>query len=146
MRMTTRGLYAIKAILYLVTISEEQKPVSLSKIAQIENLSPEFLQQIFYKLRKAGIIKSSRGPGGGFSLNKKPEEISAYDVLYAVGETLEIVPCIPWRSTKKVCPRFDTCDVGPFWIEMENIIVEYAKSKSLKDISLARTHQEVISD
>jgi len=92
MRMTTRGLYAIKAILSLVAISEEQKPVSLNKIAQIENLSPEFLQQIFYKLRKAGIIKSSRGPGGGFSLNKKPEEISAYDVLYAVGETLEIVP------------------------------------------------------
>ena len=95
---------------------------------------------------KAGIIKSSRGPGGGFSLNKKPEEISAYDVLYAVGETLEIVPCASRRSTKKACSRFDTCYVGPFWKEMENIIVEYAKSKSLKDISLARAHSEVMSD
>jgi Rrf2 family iron-sulfur cluster assembly transcriptional regulator len=136
--MTTRGLYALKAILTLAELSSEQKPVSLQKIAQIEGLSPEFLQQIFYKLRKAGIVKAFRGPGGGFSLGKKAEEISAYDILFAVGESLEIVPCAFQKNTKKPCPKYECCDAGNFWLGMERTIVEYAKSRYLPDLS-ART-------
>ncbi|GAB6277746.1 MAG: Rrf2 family transcriptional regulator [Rectinema sp.] len=134
MRMTTRGLYALKATLTLAKLSTEQKRVSLQRIAQIEGLSPEFLQQIFYKLRKAGIVKAFRGPGGGFSLNKKPEEISAYDILFAVGETLEIVPCAFERNGKKPCPKYECCDAGNFWMGMERIVMEYAKSRHLSDI------------
>jgi len=104
MRMTTRGLYGLKAILTLAELSDEHNPVSLQRIAQIEGLSPEFLQQIFYRLRKAGIVKAFRGPGGGFTLNKKLDEISTYDVLFAVGETLEIVPCSLEKTERKPVP------------------------------------------
>ncbi len=134
MKMTTRGLYALKAILTLAEVSKSQKPVSLQKIAEIEGLSQEFLQQIFYKLRKAGIINASRGPGGGFSLNRSPEEISAYDVLSAVGETLEIVPCTSYRGSMSSCEKFARCDAGNFWVEMQKRIVDYAKSRRLSDL------------
>ncbi len=133
MRMTTRGLYGLKAILTLAELSDEHNPVSLQRIAQIEVLSPEFLQQIFYRLRKAGIVKAFRGPGGGFTLNKRPEEISTYDILFAVGETLEIVPCSLEKNRKKTCPNCTFCDAGDFWLGMERTIVEYAKSIYLSD-------------
>jgi len=133
MRMTTRGLYGLKAILTLAELSDEHNPVSLQRIAQIEGLSPEFLQQIFYRLRKAGIVKAFRGPGGGFTLNKRPEEISTYDILFAVGETLEIVPCSLEQNRKKACSNCAFCDAGDFWIGMERTIVEYAKSIYLSD-------------
>jgi Rrf2 family iron-sulfur cluster assembly transcriptional regulator len=133
MRMTTRGLYGLRAILTLAELSDEQKPVSLQRIAQIEGLAPEFLQQLFYKLRKAGIVKAFRGPGGGFSLNKKLNEISTYDILFAVGETLEIVPCSIEKNRRKICPNCNFCDAGDFWIGMERTIVEYAKSTYLSD-------------
>ncbi len=133
MRMTTRGLYGLKAILTLAELSDEHNPVSLQRIAQIEGLSPEFLQQIFYRLRKAGIVKAFRGPGGGFILNKKLDEISTYDILFAVGETLEIVPCSLEQNRKKACSNCAFCDAGDFWIGMERTIVEYAKSIYLSD-------------
>jgi Rrf2 family iron-sulfur cluster assembly transcriptional regulator len=131
--MTTRGLYGLKAILTLAELSDEHNPVSLQRIAQIEGLSPEFLQQIFYRLRKAGIVKAFRGPGGGFILNKKLDEISTYDILFAVGETLEIVPCSLEQNRKKACSNCAFCDAGDFWIGMERTIVEYAKSIYLSD-------------
>jgi len=138
MRMTTRGLYSLRAILTLAELSDEQKPVSLQKIAQIEGLSPEFLQQIFYRLRKAGIVKAFRGPGGGFFLNKKLSEISAYDILTAVGETLEIVPCSSEDNKRKISNNCTLCDARDFWLGLERIIVEYTKSIYLSDISAAK--------
>ncbi len=134
MKMTTRGLYALEAILTLAEVSEHQKPVSLQKIAEIEGLSQEFLQQIFYRLRKAGIINAARGPGGGFSLNRTPDDISAYEVLSAVGETLEIVPCVCQKSSKRPCKKFASCDAGSFWVGMQERIIDYAKSKRLSEM------------
>lgn len=139
MRMTTRGLYSLRAILTLAELSDEQKPVSLQKIAQIEGLSPEFLQQIFYRLRKAGIVKAFRGPGGGFSLNKKLNEISTYDILSAVGETLEIVPCSIEDNKRKISNNCTLCDARDFWLGLERTIVEYTKSIYLSDISAAKS-------
>jgi Rrf2 family iron-sulfur cluster assembly transcriptional regulator len=137
MRATTRGLYALKAILTLAKTSDGQTPVSLHQIASFEGLSPEFLQQIFYRMRKAGIIQATRGPGGGFYLSKKPEEISVYEILLAAGETLEIVPCAPERSRCRACEQFSSCDAGKFWSKMEILIIEYARSKHLSDLMTA---------
>ncbi len=137
MKMTTRGLYALKAILTLVEITESQKQVSLQKIAKIEGLSQEFLQQIFYRLRKAGIINASRGPGGGFSLNREPDKISVYDVLVAVGENLEIVPCSHHSSSMRSCAKFSECGAGDFWVGMQENMIEYAKSRYLSDLKIS---------
>ncbi len=86
MRITTKGRYGLRAVINLAR-SNHSRPVSIGSIASEENVSSEFLEQIFFKLKKAGLIRSIRGPGGGFVLNRMPGEISVQDILAAVGET-----------------------------------------------------------
>lgn len=133
MRITTKGRYGLRAVLKLAE-QESNKPISISSIAAEEKISPEFLEQIFYKMKKSGIIKSTRGPGGGFSLTKSLEEISFADILEAVGEPLTLSPCST-AGTKKDCPRIDDCSAYDIWQEVSAHLNEYFSSLSLKDIS-----------
>lgn len=134
MRATARGLYAIKSMLALTDLTDENATISLHQLAEKEGISPQFLQQIFYRLRKQGIIFASRGPGGGFRLARAPEEITIYEILAAAGETLELSPCVPSRKNRKTCPKASECRAGMFWAEMENLLVDHAKSLRLSDL------------
>ena len=82
MRITTKGRYGLRAVINLAR-TNHNRPVSIGSIASEENVSSEFLEQIFFKLKKAGLIRSIRGPGGGFVLNRTPAEISVQDILDA---------------------------------------------------------------
>ena len=93
MRITTKGRYALRAVLALAQSSIEGKPVSIKCISSQEGISAEFLEQIFFKLRKAGVIRSVRGPGGGFFFAKPLTEITLLDIIEASGEGIGISPC-----------------------------------------------------
>ena len=135
MRTTTRGLYALKAMLALAAESSENSPVALHKIAEREDISAEFLQQIFFRLRKAGLIAAFRGPGGGFFLLKDKNDISVLDILEAAGETIEVSPCaLSGEKEKAPCSNFKDCKAGHFWTSLESEIRSYASSKSLGDL------------
>lgn len=134
MRTTTRGLYALEAMLTLATDSSKEKPVALHKIAEQEGISMEFLQQIFFKLRKSGLISAYRGPGGGFYLSKDKSEISVLEILEAAGESLELSPCADSRTDKPPCPKFKGCKAGQFWMSLEKEIRRYASSRTLGDL------------
>ncbi|MCX8013231.1 MAG: Rrf2 family transcriptional regulator [Rectinema sp.] len=136
MRATARGLYAVKSMLTLVALTNGNTTVSLHHLADIEGISPQFLQQIFYRLRKKGIIAASRGPGGGFRLARSPEEITMYEILEAAGETLEISPCSPSRKSRKPCPKATECIAGVFWAEMEQLLINHARSVRLSDLGM----------
>ena len=134
MRTTNRGVYALKAILALASGSSKENPLALHVIAKNEKISAEFLQQIFFKLRKAGIIAAYRGPGGGFYLLKDSGEISVLDVLEAAGESLEIAPCAPRKTGSKYsCLDYEGCSAGQFWISLEKEIRGFASSRTLAD-------------
>ncbi|MBN1411407.1 MAG: Rrf2 family transcriptional regulator, partial [Spirochaetales bacterium] len=105
MRITTKGRYGLRAVLSLAQ-TYCNRPVSIKTIAENEELSPEFLEQIFFKLKKAGLINSYRGPGGGFILSKKLSEISIRDIFEAVQETMAPVPC---TDDSKKCGREKNC-------------------------------------
>ena len=140
MRVTTKGRYGLRAVIKLAQ-QEDRKPISISTIAAEEQISPEFLEQIFYKMKKSGIIKSTRGPGGGFSLAKDLDEISFADILDAVGEPVTLSPCST-AGTKKDCPRTDKCEAYAIWQEVSDHLNEYFNGLSLKDIlerNLAQT-------
>jgi len=92
MRLTTKGRYGVRAVVNLAA-KEQNLPVPISLIAKEEELSPEFNEQIFFKLKKAGLIRSIRGPKGGFVLNQNPSEITIKTILDAVGEPLYPAPC-----------------------------------------------------
>ncbi len=136
MRTTTRGIYALKAILALAAAdSNRDNPMALHVIAENEQISTEFLQQIFFRLRKAGLIAAYRGPGGGFYLVKDKSEISVLSVLEAAGESMEISPCAMTRTGgKSPCSKFVGCNAGQFWISLENEIRSYASSRTLADL------------
>lgn len=135
MRTTTRGLYALKAMLALAAESSRDNPVALHRIAEQEDISAEFLQQIFFRLRKAGLIAAFRGPGGGFFLLKDKNDISVLEILEAAGETIELSPCALSRENGRTpCANFKDCNAGHFWASLESEIRNYASSRSLADL------------
>lgn len=111
---------------------EQNRPIPISLIAKEEELSPEFNEQIFFKLKKAGLIRSIRGPKGGFVLNENPSEITIKTILDAVGEPLYPAPCTNPHATP--CPRKADCPLNPVWQNFYEIIVKHLSSISLRDI------------
>jgi Rrf2 family iron-sulfur cluster assembly transcriptional regulator len=132
MRVTTKGRYGLRAILKLAE-QQDYKPISISSIAADERVSPEFLEQIFYRMKKTGIIKSTRGPGGGFSLTKNLDKITLLDILRAVGEPITLTPCST-PDNKKECARTDDCTAYDIWQEATEHLNEYFGSITIADI------------
>jgi Rrf2 family iron-sulfur cluster assembly transcriptional regulator len=87
MRLTSKGRYAVRAILDL-TFCSNGKPVRLQEISNRQNISLHYLEQLFRKLRKGSVVKSVRGPGGGYVLARSMDEVSVKDVLVSVGENI----------------------------------------------------------
>jgi Rrf2 family iron-sulfur cluster assembly transcriptional regulator len=131
MRITTKGRYAVRAIVQLAMQGNE-KPVSIRKISEIENISAEFLEQIFFKLRKGGIINSVRGPGGGFRLDRKAEEITIAEIFDAVGEGLILTPCV--EDSTQACERFSECIVNQLWNNSYLHFRGYFEKTTLQDV------------
>ena len=131
MRITTKGRYAVRAIVQLA-LQGNEKPVSIRKISELENISAEFLEQIFFKLRKGGIINSVRGPGGGFKLNHDTDKITIAEIFDAVGEGLLISPCV--EDSPKSCDRFTECIVNQLWNNSYLHFRGYFEKTTLKDV------------
>jgi Rrf2 family transcriptional regulator, iron-sulfur cluster assembly transcription factor len=129
MRVTTKGRYALRAITNLI-LADSERPVPIKLIASEEDISPEFLEQIFFKLKKAGIINSVRGPGGGFTLDRDPADITVKEVFDAVGEGLEITPC----TGEDDCERQDICLVHEVWKDASRHIVGYFEKLTLERV------------
>jgi Rrf2 family iron-sulfur cluster assembly transcriptional regulator len=141
MRLTTKGRYGVRAVVNLAAALDD-KPVSISQIAGKENLSPEFLEQIFFKLKRAGLIRSVRGPKGGFILNRDPGTITLKTVLDAVGEPLSPAPCADGAT--EPCPRQDGCSVAPVWQEFYRVMERHLEGISLEDILAGRHSPESV--
>ena len=132
MRITTKGRYGVRAVVNLAS-SFTNRPVTIGQIAQQEEISPEFLEQIFFRLKRAGIIRSFRGPGGGFLLNKRVSEITVKDILDAVGEEIYPAPCTE-QNPEEECPRLSKCSISRTWVRLYTRIEEFLTDLTLKDI------------
>lgn len=133
MRITTKGRYALKAILFLAT-NAQGVPISIKEISSAEKISPEFLEQLFFKLKKAEIISSVRGPGGGFSLAKDLTEISVKNIFDAVGEGLDLTPCTTCNDNTPVCGEADECLSYDVWKAAADQIQGYFSQLTLRMI------------
>jgi len=133
MRITTKGRYALKSILYLAD-KASTSPVSIKEIATDQKISPEFLEQLFFKLKKSSIISSVRGPGGGFSLAMPLEEITVKDIFDAVGEGMDLTPCTSCNDETPVCSETDECLSYDVWKTAAEQIQSYFGSLTLRKI------------
>lgn len=146
MRLTTKGRYGVRAVINLAS-AYANRPISIKTIAKQEEISPEFLEQIFFKLKKAGVISSIRGPGGGFVLNKKPAEISVKEILTAVGESTHPTPCTNPEDAEE-CPRRDVCMMMSTWNDFYDVISDFLEGLTVKDIlekNGAKYYDDIVS-
>lgn len=132
MRITTKGRYALRAVLALARTSENGSPVSIKTISEREQISPEFLEQIFFRLRKAGVINSVRGPGGGFYFARPLREITLESILESSGEGLGITPCVCGKES--ACDRRNDCAAGKIWKEMDSHLRSFTTRRTLEDM------------
>ena len=134
MRLTTKGRYAVRA-LFCLSKFQKDKPTPLSIVAKDQNISLNFLEQLFVHLRKNGIVNSVRGPRGGYRLAKEPGEISIGEVLRAVGESTYPVFCTDDDiDVKKQCPRADDCVTHLLWIKLGETINDFLDSTTLEEL------------
>ena len=132
MRLTTKGRYGLRAVANLACVhAHSDRPVSISQISEEEEISPEFLEQIFFKLKKAGVIRSVRGPKGGFLLNQEPGEITVRKILEAVGEPIFPVPC---TNPAAGCEREEICCMSPVWHRFHTMMEDFLSGITLQDI------------
>jgi len=129
MRITTKGRYALRAAIALAKMNKQGSFVSISSIAESEEISSIFLEQIFVKLRKAGIVKSMRGPGGGFSFILPLEKLTIKNILDAAGEDLSLSFC---DKSMHNCGRVSQCLAHLVMEDVCNIV-----NKTLSEITLA---------
>jgi Rrf2 family iron-sulfur cluster assembly transcriptional regulator len=139
MRITTKGRYALRATLALANIGKIGTPVSINTLAEQENISSVFLEQIFFKLRKAGIVASVRGPGGGVYFARPLDELTLKEILDAAGEELDIVNC--GKQQAEECSKIGECLSRGVWTGLAELIDGY-----LSGITLAAILEKKNSD
>jgi Rrf2 family transcriptional regulator, iron-sulfur cluster assembly transcription factor len=131
MRLTTKGRFAVTAMIDLA-MRNHLGPVTLAGISQRQDISLSYLEQLFGKLRRHELVDSVRGPGGGYSLARKAEELTVADIIVAVDEPLDATQC----GGKENCNTHDggRCMTHDLWSTLNSKMIEYLDSVSLKDL------------
>lgn len=131
MKMSTKGRYAVMA---LIDIAEHSggEPVSLAEIAERQEISQEYLEQLFGKLRKAGLVESARGPGGGYRLSRSMADIAMADVILAVDEELRVTRCD--GDAVEGCVKGERCNAHDLWSSLGRQMMYFLSSVSLDDV------------
>ena len=128
MRLTTKGRYAVTAMLDLA-MHHERGPVSLGDIAGRQGISLSYLEQLFSQLRKHGLVSSTRGPGGGYQLGQDAATIAVSDVILAVDESVDATRC----GGKENCQDDARCLTHDLWVDLSARIHTF-----LTDVDLAQ--------
>ena len=138
MRLTTKGRYAVTAILDLA-LHEDLGPVSLTDISRRQGISLSYLEQLFLRLRKDGLIASARGPGGGYRLQLPGSDISVADVIRAVDEQVDVTRCGGHMN----CQADERCLTHDLWEDLSLHITDFLTGISLSDLVEQRSVKQV---
>lgn len=131
MRLTTKGRFAVTAMIDLAMRSG-QGPVALAAISQRQQISLSYLEQLFGKLRRASLVESTRGPGGGYTLGRKAEEITVADIILAVDEPLDATGC----GGKENCRGEEgRCMTHDLWTALNQKMIDFLDSVTLRKLA-----------
>ena len=132
MKLTTKGRYAVMAMADLA-LFQNGTPVSLNDISLRQNISLSYLEQLFAKLKNSKLVRSVRGPSGGYVLEKNPKEIKLSNIIFAVDEKVKTLNCK--KDSKKGCNGKNTkCITHNLWDDLEQHINTFFENKSLSDL------------
>ena len=138
MRLTTKGRYAVTAMLDLA-IHARQGPVSLNDISGRQGISLSYLEQLFAKLRRNGLVSSVRGPGGGYRLSREDVAINVADIVDAVNESMDATRC----NRKGDCQDGVECLTHHLWMDLSDQIHAFLKDISLNQLIGRREVRDV---
>lgn len=142
MRMSTRGRFGLRALLRLAE-NEDDYAKSVSSLAEDMKVSADYLMQLFVKLRRAGLVKSVRGPRGGFKLSRPPSEITVGDIVRAVEGPMGLAPCVTpescygGRGKRKAfgtCPQAEYCAARLVWETLSGEIERVLDETDLRQV------------
>jgi len=141
MRLTTKGRFAVTAMIDLA-MRQHHGPVTLAGISQRQEISLSYLEQLFGKLRRHEIVESVRGPGGGYNLARKAEDITVADIIIAVDEPLDATQC----GGKENCQgeseaQGSRCMTHDLWATLNSKMVDYLDSVSLRNLVDQQKHK-----
>ena len=132
MRLSTKGRYAVMAMADLARRERDiARAVTLSDIAARQEISLSYLEQLFARLRRKGLVKSTRGPGGGYRLAKAADATTIADIVHAVDEPLRATRC---KEAKGCMIRGERCLTHDLWADLGDRIEDYLASVSLADV------------
>ncbi|RUO37442.1 Fe-S cluster assembly transcriptional regulator IscR [Aliidiomarina shirensis] len=129
MRLTSKGRYAVTAMLD-VALHKEKGPVPLADISERQGISLSYLEQLFARLRRSGIVSSVRGPGGGYQLGREASEISVAAVIHAVDESIDATRC----QGKSDCHGGTRCLTHSLWSNLSERIDEFLSAITLAEL------------
>jgi Rrf2 family iron-sulfur cluster assembly transcriptional regulator len=134
MKLTTKGRYAVTAILDLA-LHCGRGPISLADISSRQDISLSYLEQLFSRLRRRGLVTSTRGPGGGYTLGRDPASITVGDVIAAVDEPVDATRC----GGQMNCQGHERCLTHDLWEELSREIRRFLDGITLADLVQRRT-------
>lgn len=131
MKMSTKGRYAVMAMID-IAVHSDGNPVSLAEIAERQDISQEYLEQLFGKLRKAKLVESARGPGGGYRLSRPMDSIPVAEIIAAVDEELHFTRC--GGDAVEGCVKGERCNAHDLWSSLGRQMMYFLASISLEDV------------
>jgi Rrf2 family transcriptional regulator, iron-sulfur cluster assembly transcription factor len=138
MRLTTKGRYAVTAMLDLA-IHADREPVTLSDISVRQDISLSYLEQLFARLRRRELVLSVRGPGGGYRLGRATGDIAIVDIIDAVDESVDATRC----QGQGNCQQGETCLTHHLWEDLSQQIHDFLKDISLDDLMKRRDVRQI---
>ena len=138
MRLTTKGRYAVTAMLDLA-INSGDHPVNLNEISERQAISLSYLEQLFSKLRREQLVKSVRGPGGGYQLNASSNEISVANVINAVNESMDVSRC----EGRANCHDGKQCLTHNLWVDLSERINSFLDNITLGELIQQNEQQKL---
>jgi Rrf2 family iron-sulfur cluster assembly transcriptional regulator len=149
MMLTTKSRYAVMAMVDLAATGEKNKPVKLAEIAARQEIALNYLEQIFTRLKNAGLVKSVKGPGGGYVLELELAQIKISDIVQAVDESVEMTRCAVHGeiADKKGCMKDKTrCLTHDIWEGLTTQITGYLSSITLADVCKKAERKNSVPD
>lgn len=133
MKVNTKVRYGLKALAYIAENASEKKLVRIKEIAEKENISTQYLEQILFKLKKENIIKGKRGPSGGYKLSFSQEEINLYDIYKILDDEEKVIDCNETEEYKhKVDCQDGQCEPNCIWNQLDSAMTKILTETSLK--------------
>lgn len=133
MRLTTKGRFAVTAMVDLA-LYQAHLPVTLAQISERQGISLSYLEQLFSKMRRYQLVKSVRGPGGGYLLNQSAEKVTVADIILAVNESVDATQCGGKENCRQQGHIKKRCMTHTLWTNLNNKILEYLDSVTLADL------------